>query len=146
MPAMRQREMRGAIGDRERRGGDVIHRLRDRHDDVGIDRDLLGIAAAEAQHGERALPDPQVCDFRADLDDLAGGFETRGEREFRPHLVLAGDHQRVGEIDPAGMDPDARFVRAQRSARDLLDPQALGPAPFSAQNRFHAVCSSIASQ
>ena len=55
MAAMGQREMRRAVGDRKRGGGDEIHRVRDRHDRAGVDRDLLGIAAAEAQHREHPL-------------------------------------------------------------------------------------------
>ena len=92
MAAMGQREMRGAVGDRKRGGGDEIHRVRDRHDRVGVDRDFLGIAAAEAQHRQHPLPD-RKGHRRADLDDLAGGFEAGGERKLGFDLVLAGDHQ-----------------------------------------------------
>ena len=44
------------------------------------------------------------------LDNLAGGFEPRGERELRLHLIGAADHQVVGEVDPGGVDPDAHLV------------------------------------
>src|ERR1051325_5380917 len=135
---MRQREMRGAVRDRKRRRRDVIHSVRNRHDRAAVERDLLGIAAAEAQHRHRALPDPQMRHFRAGLDDLAGRFKAGGEREFRLHLVLAGDHQRVGEVDAGGVHPQPRLARGRRAPRRLLDPQDLRPAPFPAQNRFHA--------
>src|SRR6202040_2094843 len=46
------------------------------------------------------------------LDNLAGGFEPRGERELRLHLIGAADHQAVGEVDPGGVDPDAHLVRS----------------------------------
>jgi hypothetical protein len=135
---MGQREMRGAVGDRKGGGGDVIHLVGDRHHRSAIDDDLLGIAAAEAQHRENPPAAGQMRHRRAGLDHLAGGFEAGGERELGFDLVLAGDHQRVGEIDAAGSDADARLMRQQSGAGGLVEPQRFGSAPFPAQDCFHA--------
>ena len=137
MPAMGQREMRGTVGDRKGGGGDEIHRVGDRHDRVGVDDDLVGIAAAKAQYRKRPLAGPQMPHVAADLDHLAGRFEAGGERELGLHLVLAGDHQRVGKIDAAGPHPEARLLRLQGRGGNLGEPKRLGSAPFAALNRFH---------
>src|ERR1700738_59608 len=63
--AMGQREMRGAVGNRKGGGGDEVQRIGDRHHRGGVERDLLGIAAAVAQHRERPLPDRQVINRTA---------------------------------------------------------------------------------
>ena len=81
--AMGQREMRGAVGDRKGGGGDEIHRVGDRHDRFAVDDDLLGIAAAEAQHREDPAAGGQMRHRRTGLDHLARGFKAGGERELR---------------------------------------------------------------
>ena len=120
MAAMGQRKMRGAVGHRERCGGHKIHRLGDRHHRRGVEHDLLGIAAAVAQHCEHPLPGAQTCHITAGFDDLARGFEPRREREWWLHLVGPGDHQAVGEIDPGGAHSDADLARPQRARRDVF--------------------------
>src|ERR1700730_4514050 len=82
----------------------------DWHHRGSVERDLLGIAAVVAQHRERPLPDPQAIDRTAGLDDLAGGFEPRGEWEWRLDLIGAADHKAVGEVDAGGVDPKAHLV------------------------------------
>src|SRR5580700_10351943 len=52
------------------------------------------------------------------LDNLAGGFEPRGERELRLHLIGAADHQASAKLTPAAWtrmrtwcrSPPGRFV------------------------------------
>jgi len=137
MAAMGQREMRGAVGNRKGGSPDEIHRIGDRHHRGGVEHDLLGIAAAVAQHRERPLPDPQAIDRAACLDNLAGGFEPRGERELRLHLIGAADHQAVGEVDARGADPEAYLVLLEVRALGLFEPQHIGSAPFPATDRLH---------
>ena len=137
MAAMGQREMRGAIGNRERGGGNEIHRIGDRHHGGGVEYDFLGVAAAVAQHREHPLPGLQAVDRAAGLDDLAGGFEPRGKGERRFHLIGAAHHQAVGEVHPGGAHPDAHLVRLEAWALTLLEPQHIGRAPFPATDRLH---------
>src|SRR5207253_2880466 len=137
MAAMGQREMRGAVGNRKGGSPDEIHRIGDRHHRGGGEHDLLGIAAAVAQHRERPLPDPQAIDRAACLDNLAGGFEPRGERELRLHLIGAADHQAVGEVDARGADPEPYLVLLEVRALGLFEPQHIGSAPFPATDRLH---------
>jgi hypothetical protein len=63
---------------------------------------------------------------------VAGGFEAGSERELGPDLVLALDHQRVGEVDAAGPHPDARLIGPQLRAADLVEAEPIGAAPFAA--------------
>ena len=144
MAAMGQREMRGAVGNRKGGGGDEIHRVGDRHHRGGVEHDFLGIAAAVAQHREHPLPGLQAVDRAAGLDDLAGGFEPRGERERRLHLIGAADHQAVGEVDAGGAHPDAHLVRLEARALDLFEPQHIGSAPFAATDRLHLALLALA--
>src|SRR5580700_4316969 len=95
------------------------------------------VTAAVAQHRERPLPDPQAIDRAACLDNLAGGFEPRGERELRLHLIGAADHQAVGEVDARGADPEAYLVLLEVRALGLFEPQHIGSAPFPATDRLH---------
>src|SRR5580693_10397346 len=71
------------------------------------------------------------------LDNLAGGFEPRGERELRLHLIGAADHQAVGEVDAGGADPEAYLVLLEVRALGLFEPQHIGSAPFPAADRLH---------
>jgi len=137
MAAMGQPKMRGAVGHRKRRGSHEIHRLGDRHHSSGVEHDLLGIAAAVAQHSEHPLPAAQTHDPAAGFDHLARGFEPRRERERRLHLVGPADHQAVGEIDPGGAHPDAGLARPQCARWDVLQPQRVGRAPCAANHRLH---------
>ena len=78
MAAMGQREMRGAVGHRKGGGGDEIHRIGDRHDRGGVDHDLLGIAAAKAQHRENPLPGPQVHRTAAPISTTSPAASSPG--------------------------------------------------------------------
>ncbi len=46
---------------------------------------------------------------RVDLDDIAGRFHARRERQRRLELILAGRHQDVREIQPGGADGDTHL-------------------------------------
>ena len=111
MAAMGQRKMRGAVGDRERRGGHKIHGVGDWHHGRSVEHDLFGIAAAAAQHRQHPPPDVKTCDPTAGFDHLARGFEPRREREWRLYLVGPADHQAVSEINPGGAHSDADLAR-----------------------------------
>src|SRR6266404_3371564 len=77
------------------------------------------------------------------LDDLAGGFEPRGERERRLHLIGAADHQAVGEVDAGGVDPDAHLVPLEPRALGLFEPPHIGSAPLPATDRLHLLLLAI---
>ena len=113
MAAMGQREMRGAIGNREGGGGDEIHRIGNWHYGGGVEYDFFSVAAGVAQHREHPLRGMQAIHRAAGLKDLAGGFAPRGKRQRRFHLIGAADHQAVGEVHPGGAHPDADLVRLE---------------------------------
>src|SRR5258706_16199947 len=74
---------------------------------------------------------------RRGLDNLAGGFEPRDERELRLHLIGAADHQAIGKVDACGADPEADLVSLEVRALGLFEPQHIGSAPLPATDRFH---------
>jgi len=132
MAAMGQREMRGAVGNREGGGGDEIHRIGDRHDRGGVKHDFLGIAAAVAQDGEHPLPGLKAVDRAAGLDDLAGGFEPWGEGERRFHLIGAAHHQAVGEVQ-ASSRTRTRTWCGSRLGLSASSSRSTSGAPHSRQ-------------
>ena len=75
---------------------------------------------AIAGHGDDAVADLQIGDAFADRIDDAGGFTARRKRQRRFELVKVLDDQRVGEIDPGGMDLDAHLALAGLGRRNVL--------------------------
>src|SRR5690606_2025868 len=92
---------------------------------------------AVAGGGHHAVADLDVADLLADFGDLAGTFHAGREGEGRLELVLAGDHQGVGEIQAGGMHLDAHVARAECRQRQVFQAEALGSAPGLAHHRLH---------
>src|SRR5580700_862497 len=80
---------------------------------------------------------PNITARKHITNTSAGGFEPRGERELRLHLIGAADHQAVGEVDARGADPEAYLVLLEVRALGLFEPQHIGSAPFPATDRLH---------
>src|SRR5580700_4900617 len=80
---------------------------------------------------------PNITARKHITNTSAGGFEPRGERELRLHLIGAADHQAVGEVDARGADPEAYLVLLEVRALGLFEPQHIGSAPFPAADRLH---------
>ena len=77
-----------AASQARRRGIDAIGRH---------DHDLGEGAGFRNRHD--AIADLELRHLRADRLDRAGGFEARHERRRVLHLVFAGGHQQVGEVE-----------------------------------------------
>ena len=72
-----------------------------------------------------------------DLEYDAGEFVSRDMRQLRLELILAGDNERVGEIDRARFHTNADLTRSRPTRFDILDRENVGSAPLMATNRFH---------
>lgn len=100
---MRQREVRGAIGDLKRGGGFEAHAFGQRHAARGGHTGGLGqpALACENRHpGARRGPGHAGAQCR----DRSGEFHAQGEGGGRGVLIAPLDHQQIGEIQPAGRD------------------------------------------
>jgi hypothetical protein len=127
--AVDQRVIGGAVTGEERRalgiveGRRQLYQLRRRGDGF--------VAIGAVPH----LDDHAVADGdalgRVDLDDIAGGFDARRERQRRLELVFARRHQYVREIDAGGADGDAHLPERQRRRGECFQTQALGRAEYA---------------
>ena len=129
--------VRRLVGHAERGRHAVVHLVGDRCDRPGSDDHLVGEGADEAR-AEDALADDHVLDALADLGDHAGELAARDEGQGRRHLVRVGDHQQVGEVDGADVDPDPDLAGAERRRFDVRDGNDLRPAVGGAQRGTHA--------
>ena len=124
--AVGQREMGGAVADREGGRGHEIHRIGDRHEMVGWGDELFRIGA-EPRRRDYAVARPDMRDPRPDLDYRARRFHARRERERRLVLVTAGHDQRIGEIDAGRVHRNARLARPGARRGDLFEGKAVEP-------------------
>src|SRR6202035_4465312 len=70
------------------------------------------------------------------LDDIAGGFHARRERQLRLELIFAGRHQDVREIDSGCAYGDAHLPRRQWLRRKRFQPQPPGRAELATNDGF----------
>jgi hypothetical protein len=104
------------------------------------------LAARHHRLGEAAMirrrHDPlarsEAGDALAAALDLAGDLEARHERQRRLVLILALDHQAVGEVQPRGADPDPDLARFRLGQRYVLGRQAVDTRELTAHDCAHA--------
>ena len=111
MRAILERVIGRAIGDRKARGAVEIEAFGQFDEPLGFRRHAFarGAIAAIAQD---AVAGFEAAHAGAQALDDAGKFGRGREGEGRLRLVLAGDDQRVEEIERGGLDGDDRLARA----------------------------------
>ncbi len=100
-----QRVDRGAVS---RQHGGGLHEADaggNGHEPRRVGGHLLGVTAPRHERDD-AIARLDVRDARADGVDDAGHLTAGRERRLGAELILAGDDQRVGEVDAAGLDGD----------------------------------------
>ena len=130
------RDMRGNPGGREGGGHDVGHALRHVEGFRFLRNGGFGIAAPPEDrhdavaHGQPLAAGPERRDF-------ARRLQPRHEGQGRPGLVVAGDHDRIGEIDAGGGDADRNLAVAGRRRGHVADFEAFDLAPGGADGGAH---------
>jgi hypothetical protein len=115
---------KGAVGRAVRHGKSTRRRelQRRRHRDRALRRQNRGVGiAAEGQHAHDPVAAPPRRHVGRHLVDGAGDLEAGAERQRRILLVLARDHQQVGEVDAGRRHSHADLAAAQRRQRHLRD-------------------------
>ena len=157
-----QRRADRAGRDRGLLVGDVV---RDAHDVVVLDRDVLGVAAdeaviaqktsfpaqrleaaaAEAAHaadvvalrGGHPVARPYARHLAADFLDDAGDLVTRDDGKLDPGLHRAVAHDDVVEAHAAGGDADQHVAGTHARPRDLLGHEDVDPAGGALDDGAH---------
>src|SRR6266545_537204 len=121
-----------AMAGQERRALGVVERRRQFYELRGRSDRFIGIGTVPH------LDDHAITNHDAlgcvDLDDIAGSFDARRERQRRLELVLARRHQDIGKINPGGADGDAHLARRQRHGVKRFQAQALGRTELTADD------------
>src|SRR5579872_4291768 len=133
--AIDQRVIRRAVrGEESRRLGLV--EIGRQWRELGWRRDdFLGIGAI-AHPYDHAIAKLDASNTIGDFRDGARRLHTRRERQVRLELILAGDHEDVGKVDPGGADRDSDLALRQLSRSERFKPQPLGRTKFAADNLF----------
>jgi hypothetical protein len=139
---MRQGDMRGAEHHGKGRAVFPRHRRRHRHAALAVGDNLFGIAAVR-RDGDHPIAEARSRSRRAQFQHLAGDFEAGTEGRLRLLLVLAAGDQAVGEIDPAGADPDAHLAGTGARLCNLGQAQPSWTNEFMADDGLHGSESSI---
>jgi hypothetical protein len=115
----------GAFGEGKsrRKSDDLIHG----HDG------LFGIAAG-LHADDDMLAGLECIDVRRRVGDKSGRFLTDDEGKRGTVLILALDHQQVGEIDARRFEFDPDHSRRKRRARQSQQPEAFRRAEFAADD------------
>ena len=115
-----------------------IEPFRDLDEALGLRGQPLARRAG-ADMAEHAVPAREPVDARPDALDHTGKFRRRRERERRLVLVLAGDDQRVEEIQRRRLDGDDRLARAGNGIGQLAELEIVGTAEAGTQDGFHGM-------
>src|SRR6185369_12077976 len=130
--AVDQRVIGGAVAGQERRAFGIIEGRRQFYELRRRGNGFIGIGAVP-HLDDHAITDRDAFG-RVDLDDIAGGFHARRERQRRLELILARRHQNVGEVQPGGADSDTHLTRRQRLGVKRFQAQALGRPKLAADD------------
>lgn len=133
----------GPVGGRQARADLEGHAVGQGQDAVVIEGHALGVAAEDAQ-ADDPIADGEARDPIADRRDDAGDLAARGEGRLGLKLILAGDDQRVGEVDPAGFDLDEHLLGAGLGLVDVLVGQDLGSTELLGDQCLHGHDRSVA--
>ncbi len=128
-----QRVIGRAVGDAERRRGhevDVVGYLGDHR---RVQQCLLGERPDECG-GRNPLARAERHAL-TDRDDLAGELAARGERHRGLDLILALDHQHVGEVDRRRVHPHHQLPRSRHRIGDLVDDEVFRRSVGAADQR-----------
>ena len=107
-----------------------LHRvdgLRVGEDEVGVHRDVLGLASGP--HGHDALANGDAFHLRAYLGDGTGGLQPQRSGQVRPGVAAAPAHQ-VGVVHPGGIDFDQHLVGPWLPIGTVLPLQHVQAAEF----------------
>lgn len=117
-----QSEPAGLIADVQGGGLGVVQGLGGRAYRRRVD-DHAGGEAAVRQRRLRQHPCPGLSGRALPHGEhLTADLDARGERQRRPHLVLAAAQQRVREVDVGGPHPQQQLTRPRLRVRHLLQP------------------------
>jgi len=131
-----QRMQRRAVGDGEAGRAVEVQAGRQCNELVGGKGDPLA-RGAPADIADDAVAGRKAGDAGSDAFDFAGELGAGREREGRLVLVLAGDDQRVEEVQRGGRDPHDRLARRRRRIGDVGEFEVVGRAVAGAEQGFH---------
>src|SRR5689334_2235564 len=124
----------GAMRGEEGRAFRIIERRGERRELRRRHHDLIGVPAVPKLH-DHAIADGHIGRV-LHLDDIAGRFHARRERQLRLELIFAGRHQDIGKIDSGRADGDAHLPRRERHRLKAFESQAFGRAELAAHDFF----------
>ncbi len=131
-----ERPVGGAVGDREAGRVDEIQPVRDR-EGGGAFRDDFFREAPVPGDGHDAHAGNKAFDLGPAFHDRARDLEAGRERKWVLFLVLAGDHQEIGEIDAGRVHPDPDPGREKGGRRCRFEGKFFRRSPFPAKNGLH---------
>ena len=134
--AVLQRMQRGAVDHREAGGAVEVERVGNLHHALRA-RSRSSRAPRRSRHSRARGRRREARHARADALHHAGEFGGRRERERRLDLVLAGDDQRVEEIERRGLHRDDDLAGARRGIGQVLEFEIVGAAEAGAEDGFH---------
>ncbi|GAA2812512.1 hypothetical protein GCM10010441_41510 [Kitasatospora paracochleata] len=128
----------GLVADVEGGGFGVVEGVGGGEGAGGVHQGVLGEGAGGDDGGAEDAGPGAVAG-----GDLAAEFDAGGERKRRADLVVAADHQRVGEVDGGGADLDEELAGAGDGHGGVVDESqdVLGLAEFGGLPGPHAVAS-----
>ena len=94
---------------------------------------IHAIAATDGASLVGAIDAPGSAVIGRDAGELAAGRE----RKRRLGLVLAGDDQRVEEVQPARHHPDQDLARSGDGVGDVREHEVVGRSESLAEDGFH---------
>src|SRR5690625_6599436 len=119
----------GAVDHGEAGGGDVIHAVGHRNGAIGS-RDRFFGKTAKTRQRHHSVADLEVFDAAANFDDITRDFAAGCKGHRWLNLVLALDDERIWEVHPASLHPDANFVRFYLWPSQCAYLQALARSPL----------------
>ena len=119
-----ERHVACAIGDLEGGGVGEAHAVGQDDRALGGKAAMLGQPAVTGKHGDPTA-DRRPVRVGADRLDAARHLHPEGEGRLGCFLILALDHQQIGEIQPAGGDGDADFSRSGCRSCNVVNGRAV---------------------
>jgi len=133
---MGKRMIGGAIDDGQCGGAIEVELGGDLHDVIRLHREALA-RGIEIGVAHDAVARRKGGNAGADAFDHAGELAPRRERKCRLGLVLAGDDQRIEEIEPDRRDPRDHLARSGDRIGNIGEHEVIGRTEPLAKYRFH---------
>ncbi len=136
--AMLERMIGGAVGDGQGGRAVEVEVGGDLGDLLGRDRGALA-RGVEVRIAEYPVAGLELGHARPDAFDHARELPARREREWRLGLVLAGDDQRIEEVQADGGDLGDHLAGTGHGIGNVGEHKVVGRAVALAENGFHGM-------